>query len=220
MKLSEQTIKAIVYNIIVPGAGYLYIGAKNRYPLAIFLVYGTLNAIIYTINNLIQGKTGPYAVDISIFFPALIVGPLGIILITLLMLDTYYLARKLPAKPKPHNTIFNEISVILRAAIKNIMHSPKRSKIAIVLNIFLPGAGYFYIRAKKRYLLATFLLGSTIYSITHITLHLTSTVSPSTVTISPYFLLFVVAPLGVIFMAMVVADTYYLARRLVPKPQS
>lgn len=94
MSLSMRTIKAIIYNLILPGAGYLYIGAKDRYLLAVVLVGSTVYHIFLTMDKLIDGRTEQYIINISPFFPGLTFVPVALIFIVLLIWDTYRLSKK------------------------------------------------------------------------------------------------------------------------------
>ena len=81
-------------NLILPGAGYLYIGAKTRKLLALFLIFITLYELVRTLINVAGGNTNLYAINISPLFPGLTIAPLGIMLAAVLSVDTYFLAQK------------------------------------------------------------------------------------------------------------------------------
>lgn len=90
----QHILSAIIFNIILPGSGYLYIDAKNRKPLAYFLVFITLYQLFQTFIHLSNGNNELYAINVSPFFPGLVISPLGIVLILILSIDTYFVAKK------------------------------------------------------------------------------------------------------------------------------
>ena len=95
MNISKRTIKAIACNLLLPGSGYLYLKTRTRYPLAIFLVFGTMYELLRTVGAFIHGNLHHiYQINISPFFPALNISLLGLMLAAVLSVDTYYLAQK------------------------------------------------------------------------------------------------------------------------------
>ena len=95
MNISKRTIKAIVFNLLLPGTGYLYIKAITRYPLAIFLLFGAVSWIIGTLTRFVNGDLHHmHQINLSPFFPGLDISLLGIILATAVGIDTYFLAQK------------------------------------------------------------------------------------------------------------------------------
>jgi glucose-6-phosphate-specific signal transduction histidine kinase len=90
----KNILSAITFNIILPGSGYLYIDAKNRKPLAYFLVFITLYQLFQTFIHLSNGNNELYAINVSPFFPGLIISPLGIVLVVIMSIDTYFVAKK------------------------------------------------------------------------------------------------------------------------------
>lgn len=94
MNIEKRTVAAIIMNVVLPGAGYLYIGAKSRRPLAIFLLFITLYEIVRTLIAASDGNIQMYEINISPLFPALNISALGIMSAAVLSVDTYFLAKK------------------------------------------------------------------------------------------------------------------------------
>jgi len=95
MDISKKTIAAIIFNLLFPGAGYLYMRVKTRKPLAIFLLFITLYEFVRTVIDFMNGNIHHlYQVNLSPLFPGLVFAPLGIMLAAVLIVDTYFLAQK------------------------------------------------------------------------------------------------------------------------------
>jgi glucose-6-phosphate-specific signal transduction histidine kinase len=93
MHITKKTIVAIALNLLLPGAGYLFIGAKSRKPLAIFLIFITLFQLVRTFAHIAHGDTHQYAINVSPLFPGLTLAPLGVMLAAVLSVDTYFSAQ-------------------------------------------------------------------------------------------------------------------------------
>jgi hypothetical protein len=90
-----QTLKAIVLNIIYPGTGYLYLKNSFRKQIAIFLICVWtlfLSGIIY---ELIKAwvTNNPYLFNSPMEVPFL-----AVIMWGAMIVDTYFLAKKLQSK--------------------------------------------------------------------------------------------------------------------------
>lgn len=94
MNTSKRTTIAITLNLVLPGAGYLYLDAKTRKPLAIFLIFTTLYELARTIINIASGNSALHLINLSPFLPGLTISLVGVMFAAVLSVDTYYLSNK------------------------------------------------------------------------------------------------------------------------------
>lgn len=90
----------------------------------------------------------------------------------------------------------------------------RRTLIAILLNIILPGSGYLYLDAKSRKPLAYFLIFITLYEISRTLITISSgSTNFSAINISPFFPGLTISVIGVVLVLVLGIDTYRLAQK-------
>lgn len=101
-----------------------------------------------------------------------------------------------------------------KSDFQKAMSPHKRTVIAVILNLVLPGLGYLYVRSLTRLPLAIFLVLGTLLG----TLRTSATIGQDGVFhVTSMHLLFPVEPFGVIVATLLAADVYFLARKQDPK---
>lgn len=98
MKASKQITKAIVFNLLLPGSGYVYLKAKNRMWIAIPLLLLSIYCVGYICFVFFTGSRYSYSMNLSPFTSTGLVNitTYSWLVFLIIGIDTYFVARKSP----------------------------------------------------------------------------------------------------------------------------
>lgn len=94
--LSKRTIRAIIFNLLLPGAGYLYLKARNRTWIAIPLLLLSVYCVGYITFIFFTGSRYPYSMNLSPFTSTGLVNVTVYSWLTfvIISIDTYLVAKQ------------------------------------------------------------------------------------------------------------------------------